>query len=71
MEIRTVHAEIVADDLLMNVFRLHKLRRSTGSGGAAEIRIEHVEFVTMVEIFSYIGYFMLNLKDNGDIGPHG
>ena len=34
-KIRTDHAEIVADDLLMNIFRLHKLRRSTGSGGAA------------------------------------
>ena len=27
-EIRAAHAEIVVDDLLMNVFRLHKLRRS-------------------------------------------
>ena len=29
-EIRTDHAEIVADDLSLKVFRLHKLRRSLG-----------------------------------------
>ena len=29
-EIRTDRAEIVADDLLLKVFRLHKLRRSLG-----------------------------------------
>ena len=34
-EIRIDHTEIVVDDLLMNVFRLHKLRRSTGPGGVA------------------------------------
>ena len=29
-EIRTYHAGIVSDDLLLKVFRLHKLRRSLG-----------------------------------------
>ena len=29
-EIRTDHAEIVADNLLLKVFRLHKLRRILG-----------------------------------------
>ena len=129
-EIRAVHAEIVADDLLMNVFRMHKLRRSTGSGGAAgwilmiallaiwllilwflwyscsndddlvhgllwwvfepwllisifcthtwmswmsfDSEINHAEFVTRVErSFAFICYFMLNLEDHGDVGPHG
>ena len=34
-ETRIDYAEIVVDDLLMKMFRLHKLRRSTGLGGAA------------------------------------
>ena len=48
-EIRINHAEIVADDLLLKVFRLHKLRRSLGhmermlgctfSGGALALLI--------------------------------
>ena len=31
LEIRTDHAEIVADDFLLKVFRLHKLRMSLGN----------------------------------------
>ena len=48
-EIRTNHADIVADDLLLKVFKLHKLRRSLGhmeiilgctySGGALALLI--------------------------------
>ena len=34
--------------------------------------INHAEFVTMVErSFAFICYFMLNLEDHGDVGPHG
>ena len=34
--------------------------------------INHAEFVTMAErSFAYICYFMLNLEDLDDIGPHG
>ena len=34
--------------------------------------INHAECDTMVErSFDYICYFMLNLEDHGDVGPHG
>ena len=37
----------------------------------SEIRIDHAELVTMVEIVCLHMFFMLNLEDHGDIGPHG
>ena len=38
----------------------------------SEIRRDHVEYVTMVErSFVYIWYFMLDLEDLDDVGPHG
>ena len=63
-EIRTDHAEIVADDLLLKVFRMHKLRRSLGhmermlgctfSGGAlALMSIMHCWHYDCSEICSH------------------
>ena len=66
-EIRTVHVEIVADDLLMNVFRLHKLRRSTGSGGAAG----WILMIALLAIWLLILWFLWYSCSNDDDLVHG
>ena len=62
-EIRTVHAEIIANDLLMNVFRLHKLRRSTGSGGAVGWMLMIALLALWLRIIWLLWYSCLNDDD--------
>ena len=56
--------------LLISIFCAHT--RMSWMSFDSEIRIDHADFCTMVErSFAYICYFMLNLEDHGDVGPHG
>ena len=66
-EIRAAHAEIAANYLLMNVFRLHKLRWSTDLGGAAG----WILMIALLEIWLLILWLLWYSYSNDDGLVHG